>query len=939
VHSLTQYPPTVHPWKCRGLMSIILLFLVAFAADSQTVQWSDQFERDGSEMIRTRDVRQLLEYRGDLVLLGELYWPRPTGDPTVETGALAIRQGLPGYILPGGPIFNDFGFDKVLCGIVHEDRLILGGSFSAAGGEPVSNVVAVDPMDSTPIDALDGGLPFRVGALGSHDGDLVAGYELVSTAASPNLLMVHDGSGWTGIPFPDDIVFAGVRALLSWDGLLWVGGMFLEAGESPEEGRAVACWDGAQWSWPNGGLRSDAPALYGRYPDGIQGATCFAVFENQLYVGGSFHAEGAGIWGIAQYTGSDWIGLPTSDADIKDLVVTPYGLVALGRYLHRLEDQSETTQASAWDGERWNPIGGPRPEFVQPEMVARSGLMWEGKLWIADQTSHYHDGVNGQGIVAFDGSDWRLQIDDTGVFGWVHAIHPFDSGVVLAGAFEFANGLHSPMVTHWTGSEFVPMNTGLQAPLTGAGHYQRFDFLEFEDELYLAGSFRMPGMGDQDVARWDGSAWTNVGDGLQHPSNPMAIVLDLVEYQGDLVAVGFFDRSGATETVSIARWDGNAWMPWPVPLHASLYGGEMWNPYIKTACVVGDELWIGGFLLGQGSGEHHGILRWDGANWIPHAFQPTIDVHELIGMGDYALANFGWNANDQQLWRLDYDSATQIVSPPLDGGGDEVGPHALVDGRLHFIINSEVYEYSDGQVLPSQRLQFSAGRLLSAFHVDNSHVYLGGEFSLHADEQDFFGFGVGTRDQTVPVLTVELSTELVESGVRLVCDVPDDVVLDRVEFERRSAESFWRPIASLGPQAPATEYSFVDSDASEGLQFYRAIAVMGGQRIYSNEVEFAQDDPAGVPSASYLVGATPNPFNPSTRVDFVLARSGAVRVEIVGLNGRRVLDEKLGELPAGSQSWSWNGRDGTGSAVASGSYVIRVLAPDRNLVTRVQLIK
>jgi hypothetical protein len=68
----------------------------------------------------------------------------------------------------------------------------------------------------------------------------------------------------------------------------------------------------------------------------------------------------------------------------------------------------------------------------------------------------------------------------------------------------------------------------------------------------------------------------------------------------------------------------------------------------------------------------------------------------------------------------------------------------------------------------------------------------------------------------------------------------------------------------------------------------------------------------------------PNPFNPSTTISFDLPRDSVVRVSVYDLDGRLVrtlLNEQRG---AGSHQVEWNGQDGSGQQVASGTYLFRV---------------
>jgi hypothetical protein len=94
-----------------------------------------------------------------------------------------------------------------------------------------------------------------------------------------------------------------------------------------------------------------------------------------------------------------------------------------------------------------------------------------------------------------------------------------------------------------------------------------------------------------------------------------------------------------------------------------------------------------------------------------------------------------------------------------------------------------------------------------------------------------------------------------------------------------------------------------------------------------------------VPSAYSLQGNFPNPFNPQTTIKFSLPEAQDVRLEVFDIRGRRVrvlVDESLA---AGSHSVIWDGRDGHGRAMASGTYFYRVDAGPLQDTRRMLLVK
>ncbi|MEZ4388969.1 MAG: hypothetical protein R3D98_15595 [Candidatus Krumholzibacteriia bacterium] len=76
-----------------------------------------------------------------------------------------------------------------------------------------------------------------------------------------------------------------------------------------------------------------------------------------------------------------------------------------------------------------------------------------------------------------------------------------------------------------------------------------------------------------------------------------------------------------------------------------------------------------------------------------------------------------------------------------------------------------------------------------------------------------------------------------------------------------------------------------------------------------------------------LFPAYPNPFNPSTTIQFDVAKAGPVQLVIYGLDGRRVTTLIHDPLDAGRHHAQWLGRDDGGRSVASGIYVARLITP------------
>ena len=98
-------------------------------------------------------------------------------------------------------------------------------------------------------------------------------------------------------------------------------------------------------------------------------------------------------------------------------------------------------------------------------------------------------------------------------------------------------------------------------------------------------------------------------------------------------------------------------------------------------------------------------------------------------------------------------------------------------------------------------------------------------------------------------------------------------------------------------------------------------------------------DAEAPPPATKLIGAHPNPFNPSTRVDFSLAEPGHAILRIYDLAGRRARTLHDGRLDAGTHELEWHGRDDTGNTLASGIYFLQFTANGKTDVDKLVLVK
>jgi hypothetical protein len=220
--------------------------------------------------------------------------------------------------------------------------------------------------------------------------------------------------------------------------------------------------------------------------------------------------------------------------------------------------------------------------------------------------------VDADYIARWDGSTWS-SLGGNQLNTMVFALASDGTNLYVGGQFTNAAGIASAdNVAIWNGTSWAALGSGLPSPVTSLVFYNgqlhasgqwpnlsRFDGINWNtipgisgpysniymevigSDLYLGGEFLDAGsIPEADhVARWDGSNWHALGNGLN------GNIYSMTGYGSNLiVAGGFTDAGGIPQADVIARWDGSAWH--------DLNGGMTGD--ISTLDWLGNDLYIGG---------------------------------------------------------------------------------------------------------------------------------------------------------------------------------------------------------------------------------------------------------------------------------------------------------------------------------------------------------
>lgn len=111
--------------------------------------------------------------------------------------------------------------------------------------------------------------------------------------------------------------------------------------------------------------------------------------------------------------------------------------------------------------------------------------------------------------------------------------------------------------------------------------------------------------------------------------------------------------------------------------------------------------------------------------------------------------------------------------------------------------------------------------------------------------------------------------------------------------------------------------------------------------VMGREWATAVDDPTPALSRAALLGNTPNPFNPMTRISFELPAGfeGRAKLTVYDARGRAVVDLIDGAFTGGRHFVDWRGTDAKGREVASGVYFYRLAADGEELGGKMTLVR
>jgi hypothetical protein len=211
---------------------------------------------------------------------------------------------------------------------------------------------------------------------------------------------------------------------------------------------------------------------------------------------------------------------------------------------------------------------------------------------------------------------------------------------VVAAAFGLIAGRAPAQCLDWaTGFEPPPVGVGLNGPVYAMAIFDEDGPGGNPPSLIVGGHFTSAGgAAVNNIARWNGTAWSDVGGGVTggsawilslHVAKPSAGAAP------SLYVGGNFTTAGGTPANNIARWNGATWSA----LGAGTAGNGGWVRSIcaYTASGSGTQIYAGGDFTSAGGIPLNFIARWNGAAWS--ALGSTVGTSG----GVFAMTVYGGN--------------------------------------------------------------------------------------------------------------------------------------------------------------------------------------------------------------------------------------------------------------------------------------------------------
>jgi hypothetical protein len=216
--------------------------------------------------------------------------------------------------------------------------------------------------------------------------------------------------------------------------------------------------------------------------------------------------------------------------------------------------------------------------------------------------------------------------------------------LIVGGNFGSIGGVLANKVAKWDGSKWSTIGDGVNI-CDGPDCVTVQSIAVSGDRIYavgnaltdvkeVGGTLRVEGF-----VLWDGTSWSALGGGVVGDS--LTASINTVEVIGsDAYIGGNFRAAGTTAANNIARWSGGEWSALGSGVEGCLSANPNFacSPYVSTIAAKGKDVYVGGRFTAAGGVSANNIARWDGERWHSLGTGANGLVMKLAVHGDWVYA-------------------------------------------------------------------------------------------------------------------------------------------------------------------------------------------------------------------------------------------------------------------------------------------------------------
>jgi hypothetical protein len=371
---------------------------------------------------------------------------------------------------------------------------------------------------------------------------------------------------------------------------------------------------------------------------GVSGTVnALAISGNDVYVGGSFTMAGSGsMSSIAKWNGSSWSALGSGVGGVSYPAVNAVAVSGNDVYVggdFTTAGGVSVSKIAKWNmlANTWTALDNGVDGSVYAIAISGSDVYVGGSFTTAG-------GVSANNIAKWNGNSWSAL--GGGVDGSVLEVAINGSNIYVGGSFVTAGGVSANRIAKWNGSTWAALGSGVSgcSPLCT----QSVDAIAIDGkgDVYVGGGFaEASGVSAKSIAKWNNATntWSPVGDGI---SGGYGVVSAIIIVGNDVYVGGEFGTAGSVSANQIAKWNGSTW---------SALGDGVWGGYghqnVNAIAANAGGLYAGGWFLVAGTVGVGSIAKWNGNSWVPlgnGANKGVTDpVHAIATSGSDVYLDFG----------------------------------------------------------------------------------------------------------------------------------------------------------------------------------------------------------------------------------------------------------------------------------------------------------